>query len=67
MIGEFIQEHTKLVLFIICVMFIIFGIMGINDKKDNSCIGYVCSGLTATFAAMGAIMIILVTIAEAIW
>jgi asparagine N-glycosylation enzyme membrane subunit Stt3 len=68
MIGEFIQEHMKLVLFIICVLFTILGAIG-TDKafKRKDCISYVCAGLIATFASVGVIMIILVTIADAIW
>lgn len=68
MIGEFIQEHMKLVLFIICVLFTILGAIGTDNAfKRKDCISYVCGGLVATFAGIGAIMIILVTIAEAIW
>lgn len=68
MIGEFIQEHMKLVLFIFCVICTIIGAAG-TDKalKEKDCIFYVCSGLLATFAGVGAIMIILVTIVDAIW
>ena len=68
MIGEFIQDHMTLVLFIVCVIFTILGIIGMDDSlKENSCIGYVCSGLTAIFAGASAVLIILVSIVDAIW